>query len=106
LVTLLCAGPYFALERWTAGTPQPIRHSFGTAQIVTNLGASITLEAGSRDDTLASGETVLIPAAVGHLRIDGPADVLVGYLPDLEADVRQPLREAGFTPSTWNSHVH
>jgi mannose-6-phosphate isomerase len=104
--TILCAGPYFALERWTAGTPQPIRRTFHTAQIVTNLGASITLEAGSRDDALGSGETVLIPAVVGHLRIEGPADVLFGYLPDLDRDIRRPLGEAGFAPPAWSDHVH
>ncbi|WP_281248751.1 hypothetical protein [Pseudonocardia ammonioxydans] len=29
------------------------------------------------------------------MEIDGPADVLLGYRPDLETDIRSPLRTAG-----------
>ena len=38
---------------------------------------------------------MLLPAALGWVEIDGPADVLTGYLPDLERDVRAPLLAAG-----------
>jgi mannose-6-phosphate isomerase len=38
---------------------------------------------------------VLLPAALGWVESDGPADVLTGYLPDLERDVRAPLLAAG-----------
>jgi mannose-6-phosphate isomerase len=38
---------------------------------------------------------VLLPAALGSVRVEGPADVLAGYHPDLERDVRAPLLAAG-----------
>jgi mannose-6-phosphate isomerase len=44
--TILCAGPYFALERWTAGTRAPLRHTFCTARILTNAGAPVTVTSG------------------------------------------------------------
>jgi mannose-6-phosphate isomerase len=41
---------------------------------------------------------LLLPAAVGDVAIEGPADVLVGLLPDLEHDVRAPFAAAGLAP--------
>lgn len=32
------AGPYIALERWRAGTTEPLRHTFSTAQILSDVG--------------------------------------------------------------------
>ncbi len=93
-----CAGPYFALERWTAGTLAPARLSFSTALIVTNVGAPVQLAAGPRAGVLGRGETVLLPAALRQAEIGGPADVVVGYLPDLQPDVVQPLLAAGYAP--------
>ena len=34
----LTAGPYFALERWRAGTAAPVRRKYETAQILSNVG--------------------------------------------------------------------
>jgi mannose-6-phosphate isomerase len=39
----------------------------------------------------------LLPAALGALTIEGPADLLIGYLPDLDHDIREPLRDAGYS---------
>jgi len=93
-----CAGPYFALERWTAGNTAPMRHRFGTAQIVSNLGAPVQVTTGRWSDRLDRAETLLLPAALGEVEITGPADVVFGYLPDLDRDVRQPLATAGYGP--------
>ncbi|MGW0818804.1 class I mannose-6-phosphate isomerase [Streptomyces viridiviolaceus] len=91
----LCAGPYFALERWRAGTAEPLRHSFATAQILSNVGSPVRVRTGAWSEELGRAETLLLPAACGVVEITGPADVLFGYLPDLDRDVRGPLREAG-----------
>jgi len=40
--TFLTAGPYFALERWTAGTAAPLRHRYDTAVVLSNVGAPVT----------------------------------------------------------------
>ncbi|MDG9722806.1 class I mannose-6-phosphate isomerase [Streptomyces sp. DH41] len=94
----LCAGPYFALERWRAGTAEPMRHSFATAQILTNVGAPVRVQAGGWNEVLGRAETLVLPAACGEVEVTGPADVLLGYLPDLDRDVRGPLLAAGYPP--------
>jgi mannose-6-phosphate isomerase class I len=93
----LCAGPYFALERWHAGTAEPLRHSFATAQILSNVGAPVRVRTGAWSGELGRADTLLLPAVCGEVEITGPADVLFGYLPDLDRDVRAPLLEAGYS---------
>jgi len=93
-----CAGPYFALERWQAGTPEPLRYQFSTAQILANVGAPVSVTARGLTARLGRAESLLLPAALGEVEVSGPADVMVGYLPDLERDVRQPLAAAGYGP--------
>ncbi|MFF9179538.1 type I phosphomannose isomerase catalytic subunit [Streptomyces misionensis] len=92
----LCAGPYFALERWRAGTTEPVRHTFATAHILSNVGAPVRVRTGAWSEELGRAETLLLPAACGDVEITGPADVLFGYLPDLDRDVRGPLLAAGY----------
>ena len=43
-------------------------------------------------------EEPVAAAALEEAEIKGPAEVLMGYLPDLERDVRRPLAEAGYGP--------
>ena len=94
----LCASPYFALERWRAGTAAPLRHSFETAVILSNVGQPVSVNAGGSSQWLGRAETLLLPAALGWVEVEGPADVLMGYYPDLEKDVREPLSAAGYAP--------
>ncbi|GGL62866.1 mannose-6-phosphate isomerase [Streptomyces fumigatiscleroticus] len=95
----LCAGPYFALERWQVPARVSLAHSFTTALVLSNAGAPAVLTTGGRSEELGRAETVLLPAALGRVRVDGPADVLAGYLPDLATDVRRPLTAAGHGPA-------
>jgi mannose-6-phosphate isomerase len=50
---------------------------------------------------LGAAETLLLPAALGEIQLAGPADVLFGYVPDLEQDIRAPLRAAGYSPQAF-----
>ncbi|GGY24601.1 class I mannose-6-phosphate isomerase [Streptomyces djakartensis] len=93
--TVLCAGPHFALERWRVGTAAPLVRDFSTALVLSNAGAAVTVESGGQRVPLERAGSLLLPAALGRVRIQGPADVLAGYLPDLERDVRSPLLAAG-----------
>jgi mannose-6-phosphate isomerase len=97
--TVLCAGPYFALERWTAGGAARLTRSFTTAQVLSNPGAPVTVTCGGWTGRLDRARTLLLPAVLGEVRVDGPADVLFGYLPDLERDIRVPLAAAGHGPA-------
>lgn len=93
-----CASPYYTLERWRVGTVAPMRHTFDTAVIVTNVSGPVAVRSGDWSEILGKAETLLLPACLGSMEITGPADVLIGYLPDLEKDVRAPLMEAGYSP--------
>ncbi|WP_433868869.1 type I phosphomannose isomerase catalytic subunit [Saccharopolyspora sp. CA-218241] len=95
---VLCAGPHFALERWRVGGTAPMRHSFRTAQVLSNLGGPVVVRSGSAAEPLGPAQTLLLPAALGAVEIDGPADVLLGHLPDLRRDVLAPLLAAGHGP--------
>ncbi|WP_369205091.1 type I phosphomannose isomerase catalytic subunit [Streptomyces sp. PU-14G] len=92
---VLCAGPYFALERLRTHRPLPLVRTFDGAVVLSNAGpATDVLSAGGRH-TLEAAGTLLLPAALRRVEITAPADVLLGFLPDLDRDVRGPLREAG-----------
>ncbi|MFD8233850.1 type I phosphomannose isomerase catalytic subunit [Streptomyces sp. NPDC059696] len=97
--TVLCAGPHFALERWSAGTTTPLSYRFSTVRILTNAGAPVTVTSGSWTGRLDRARTLLLPAALGEVHVQGPADVLIGYVPDLEHDIRAPLLAAGHGPA-------
>jgi mannose-6-phosphate isomerase class I len=94
-----CAGPYFALERWQAGTAAPLRRTYATAQVLSNVGAPVRVLTPAGVETLGRAETLLLPAELGEVEVVGPADVLFGYLPDLERDVVAPLVDAGYARS-------
>ena len=66
--------------------------------MVSNVGAPVTVTAGDWSGDLDCAETLVLPACVGSVGIAGPADVLFGYLPHLDRDVRRPLAEAGYGP--------
>ncbi|WP_282795380.1 hypothetical protein [Streptomyces sp. CC224B] len=96
---VLCAGPYFALERWRVRSGAALDRAFDTAHVVSNAGAPAALTCAGRTLELDRARTVLLPAALGAVRVHGTADVLVGHLPDLGHDIREPLARAGYGPS-------
>ena len=72
-------------------------HVFGGRAIVERLGRD-DLPPGRVGETWEISDvarTVLLPAAMGSVDIEGPADVLAGYRPDLKTDIRVPLHAAG-----------
>ena len=66
--------------------------------MLTNVGRPVQVRSGGWSGELGRASTLLLPAALGAVELDGPADVLFGYLPDLERDVHAPLRAAGYPP--------
>ncbi|WP_242121352.1 class I mannose-6-phosphate isomerase [Sphingomonas lacusdianchii] len=94
---ICCAGPYFALERWRVGAGARLDYRFDHATILSNVGAAAGVRAGAWTGTLGRAKTLLLPAALGQATIEGPADLLIGYLPHLERDIRAPLAEAGYS---------
>jgi mannose-6-phosphate isomerase len=92
-----CAGPHFALERWTLRAPYREPAHPQRCATVTNLGEPLTLSYAGGVETLGRAESCLLPAAIGEVRFipQGEAELLVCYVPDLQADIIAPLRQAG-----------
>ncbi|MDJ1135672.1 type I phosphomannose isomerase catalytic subunit [Streptomyces iconiensis] len=93
---VLCAGPYFALERLRAHSHAgALVRAFDTAVVLSNVGTPTTVTCGPFSEPLGRASTLLLPAALGFVEIQAPADVLIGYVPDLNHDIRTPLLAAG-----------
>ena len=96
---LCCAGPYFALERWTLREAHSEPSHPRRCVTLSNVGGVVDLEYEGGAERLESGESCVLPAAIGGVNIvpEGEASLVVCYVPDLEQDVLSPLREAGYT---------
>lgn len=98
-----CASKHFALERWRIEQPMTIESNGDHAWLVSNVGVrqvSIVWGEYNAGLGLAPGNSVLIPAAMPEwsaLPYWGYGDVVVSYVPDLEGDIIEPLREAGYS---------
>lgn len=99
---LCCAGPHFALERWTlteTHTEPSHQRRFFTLSNVGEAPVELEYEGGSQ--TLGRAESRVLPAAIGEVRVvpggAGEASLVACYVPDLELDVMEPLREAGYS---------
>lgn len=98
---LCCAGPHFALERWTLeGTHVEPAHP-RRCLTISNVGETpVVLEHEGGSQTLGRAESRILPAAIGEVRVvpdEAGASLVACYVPDLELDVIGPLREAGYS---------
>jgi mannose-6-phosphate isomerase len=98
--TLLVACPLFALELWEGGAARDLSTDPGTFEVLTLLDGAATLRCAG-DAALKAGAAVVLPAGLGAYRIEpGPtARWLRAYVPHLQADLVQPLRNAGHSPA-------
>lgn len=97
---LCCAGPHFALERWTLSERYVEPSHPGRCATLSCVGGSVRLEYEGGEERLSVGESCILPAAIGEVNIvpdGGEASLICCYVPDPERDVIQPLREAGYS---------
>ncbi len=96
---LCCAGPYFALERWSLAEPHVEPAHPRRCRTLSNVGEAVSIEYGDGVESLGPGESCILPAAIGDVRVvpEGAASLVVCYVPDLTRDVISPLREAGYS---------
>ncbi|HEX2728481.1 MAG TPA: type I phosphomannose isomerase catalytic subunit [Rubrobacteraceae bacterium] len=95
---LCAAGPHFALERWTLTEPYTEPAHPRRCMTLSNVGDAVEIESGGGAETLTRGESCILPASIGEVRLtpEGASSLVVCYVPDLDLDVIAPLREAGY----------
>jgi mannose-6-phosphate isomerase len=97
-LTVGCAGPYFALERWRLTAPHPDPAHPWRCLTLSNVGEPVTIAWSGGEVVLRQAESILLPAAIGDVTVSpsgAEADLIACYLPNLERDVIEPLRSAG-----------
>jgi mannose-6-phosphate isomerase len=95
-----CAGPHFALERWTLTEPLTEPSHPERCLTLSNVGEQVLIEYEDGTETLGPGESCVLPAAIGEVRVTpegAEASLIACYVPDLERDVVAPSREAGYS---------
>lgn len=98
--TLLVACRHFALERWRVQRKRSFDTNRGTMEILTIIDGQSTLEWAGGTMDLKTGDSVIVPAALGAAHLvspSAPCHLLRVYVPDLEHDIRKPLQERGWT---------
>ncbi|MBD1911433.1 MULTISPECIES: type I phosphomannose isomerase catalytic subunit [unclassified Leptolyngbya] len=96
---LCCAGPYFAMERWTLTAPHTEPSHPHRCSTLTNVGDhAVELQFAGGTESLPPGESCILPAAIGQVQIvpQGEASLVVCYVPDMAMDVVGPLQAAGY----------
>jgi len=96
---ICCAGPHFALERWTLTEPYAEPAHPERCLTLSNVGDPVRIEHPGGTERLERAESCVLPAAIGEVRLvpEGEASLITCYVPNLERDVVAPLREAGFS---------
>ncbi len=94
---LLVACRYFALELWDLrGRADADTRKF---QIVAPIEGAVKIHFGRDVVAAHQGQTIVLPARLGAYALEpmnAAARVLKMYVPDLQTDVVQPLKKAGF----------
>jgi len=102
--SFLVACKYFALVKWSGfknaegAAPTATLETSGRFRVVTAVaGHAVLRDLEGRETPLKLGDTVLVPACHASVEVvaSDDAELLVSFVPDLERDVRAPLRAAG-----------
>jgi mannose-6-phosphate isomerase len=96
---LLCASPHFAVELLDLEGPADLARVRRAMRAVVVLRGHVTLrDEGPEAAHLSAGQSAVVPASLDSAiaEPEGPAQILLAYLPDLRADVVDPLRAQGY----------
>ncbi len=96
---ILVASDHFALERLTVSSTVTLTYHREKAVLLSNFGPRVTV-IGPDGDSMAldPARSLLLPAALGPVSVEGPADLFAGYVPDLQADVIDRIEARGLDP--------
>ncbi len=97
--TLLMACRYFAMERWQLASTLRTTTRPSSLEILTLIAGRGNLSWEQGDIALQTGESVVLPAALGGYAItpDDQLTMLRCYVPDLEQEIIAPLRQQGYS---------
>ena len=89
---------HFALERLDLAEPCEIRRDGRRFRVLSQIAGNARVRSEGFTASLAPGVSLLLPACLGRVQIEpeGPASLLLAYVPDLLRDVIEPLRAGGF----------
>lgn len=88
---ILVACRHFLLERWTLDGTLTVTGDGRSCRVLTVIDGAVSIDG----EDLRLGATVVLPADLSTAALSGHARVLVASVPDLAADVVEPLRRAG-----------
>ena len=91
---ILVACRYFALERWEVDGERNLPPSSDVFRVLTVLDGDLSIG----DVQIRRGASVVLPSDLPPIHAEGAGRFLLGYIPDLEADIRRPLLAAGHAP--------
>ncbi len=96
--TILCACPHFAVELLELNGTASLTRARPAMRAIVVLEGEVTLSGDDAESsTCARGQSAVLPAALANQQVSSPAParILLAYLPDLSADIIDPLRAAG-----------
>jgi mannose-6-phosphate isomerase len=90
---------HFAVERWSLTEDHHDDQQGRRCGLLSNVGEPIAIRYAGGEETLSTAESCILPAAIGPVEIvpTGTADLIYSYVPDMEQDVINPLRQAGYS---------
>jgi mannose-6-phosphate isomerase len=103
-VTFYAANRYFGIEKYSISSPLQ-EHTSDKMLIFTCIAGSILFLWGDTKLNIENGESILLPASIGEFRVEGKGELLKCFIPDIEKDFLQPLRDAGFSESAIAEYV-
>ncbi|MGE5329638.1 MAG: type I phosphomannose isomerase catalytic subunit [Deltaproteobacteria bacterium] len=94
---VLAANKYFAAEKWDVDGMISQEANGTNFYLYTLIDGFLDVGYDGGSISVRKGQTVFIPAALGYYTIEGKAQIIKSYVPDLEKDIYLPLIEKGFT---------
>ncbi|NIZ91621.1 mannose-6-phosphate isomerase [Kineococcus rubinsiae] len=83
-----CDGPSVGLQRWRSAAPVTVLRRFASVQVLSNLGDPVRVRTSTWDGELGRARSLVLPAALGRVHLQGRLDLLIGHLPTLRATPR------------------
>jgi len=85
-----CDGPSVGLQRWRSAGRVTLAHRFRSVQVLSNLGDPVRVRTSTWDGVLGRARSLVLPAALGRVHLQGTLDLLIGHLPTPRTVVAPP----------------